>query len=118
MKKTGEQAQGGSKPSEVRSSQLVPVNNASRKVKATESKSSKPASKSETEFDYRSLGKISSGNTSSKSKTKSKSGKKSDLKAEGREYGFVKGGIGERHTDASRSLSADMADKKRVDDVV
>ena len=34
MKKTGGQAQGGSKPSEVRSSQLVPVNNASKSLKA------------------------------------------------------------------------------------
>ena len=77
MKKTGGQAQGGSKPSEVRSSQLVPVNNASKSLKAAESMSSKPEVKAEPEFDYRSLGKISSGDTSTKSKSKSKSSKKS-----------------------------------------
>ncbi len=91
MKKTGGQAQGGSKPSEVRSSQLVPVNNASKSLKAAESKSSKPEVKAEPEFDYRSLGKISSGDTSTKAKSKSKSSKKSS-KSTGAEYGFVKGG--------------------------
>ena len=53
MKKTGGQAQGGSKPSEVRSSALVPVNNASKSLKTSESKSSKSLAKAEPEFDYR-----------------------------------------------------------------
>ena len=53
--------------------------------------SSKPEVKAEPEFDYRSLGKVSSGDTSTKSKTKSKSSKKSS-QSSGAEYGFVKGG--------------------------
>ena len=73
MKKTGGQAQGGSKPSEVRSSQLVPVKSAPKNIKAAESKSSKPTAKAETGFDYKSLGKISSGDTATKSKSKSNS---------------------------------------------
>ena len=63
----------------------MPVNNASKSLKAAESKSSKPEVKAEPEFDYRSLGKISSGDTSTKSKSKSKSSKKSS-KSTGAEY--------------------------------
>ena len=90
MKKKAGQGQGGSKPSEVRSTALVPVQNTNNKPAASKSKSAPAAVKEEPEFDYKSLGKISSGDKTSKSRS-TKSGKKSGSNSSansGSAYGF------------------------------
>ena len=90
MKKKAGQEQGGSKPSEVRSTALVPVQNKNNKPAASKSKSAPAAVKEEPEFDYKSLGKISSGDKTSKSR-RTKSGKKSGSNSSansGSAYGF------------------------------
>lgn len=89
MKKKAGQGQGGSKPSEVRSTALVPVQN-TNKPAAAKSKSAPAAVKEEPEFDYKSLGKISSGDNKSNSRS-TKSGKKSGSNSSansGSAYGF------------------------------
>ena len=83
MKKTSGQGQGSSKPSEVRNSALVPVNNTNNKPKTVKAKTAEISSNEEAEFDYKSLGKISSGYVPPKksfSFKSSKSGKGSSKK--------------------------------------